>query len=61
LFKDNAPLAPKIGWGRQAVSDIPLQIAVRQRENRFGILQKLLRDQLVLREADLIEHFVRHG
>jgi len=37
------------------------QVAARQGKNRLGVFLKLLRDQFMLRELDLIERFVRHG
>jgi hypothetical protein len=61
LFEEGPPLPPKGGRWRRPVSDVPLQIAPRQGENRLGIFLKLLRDQFMLRELDLIERFVRHG
>jgi hypothetical protein len=61
LFEEGQPFPPKGGRRRWPVSDVPLQIAPRQGKDRLGIFPKLLRNQLMLCELDLIERFVRHG
>jgi hypothetical protein len=61
FFQESPPLLPKRGCGRRPTVDIAPQVATRQGKNSLGIFLKLLRDQLMLRELDLIERFVRHG
>jgi hypothetical protein len=61
FFEESPPLPPKVGRGCPPTIHIPPQVPARQGKNRLGIFLKLLRDQFMLREFDLIERFVRHG
>jgi hypothetical protein len=61
FFWQGPPLPPKVGRGSGASPDITPQVSTRQGKDGHGIFLKLLRDQFMLRKADLIEHFVLHG